>query len=48
MKMRQENPDDYLEVYELVKESFATTSFSEGTEPDYLNNVREKDCFYPR
>ncbi len=47
MIIRQERPDDYLEVYELVKQAFATTSHSDGTEQDYLNEVRKKKSFIP-
>ncbi len=45
MIIRQEQPDDYDEVYELVKMSFATST-NEG-EWDYLNEVRKKDTFIP-
>lgn len=45
MIIRQEQPADYDEVYELVKESFATST-NEG-EWDYLNEVRKKDSFIP-
>ncbi len=45
MKIRQETPADYGEVYELVKTSFATST-NEG-EWDYLNEVRKKDTFIP-
>jgi predicted N-acetyltransferase YhbS len=47
MKIRQERSSDYSEVYELVKTSFATISDSDGTEPDYLNELRTKDTFIP-
>ena len=47
MIIRQEKPSDYKEVYELVKMSFATVSDSDGTEPDYLNELRTKDTFIP-
>ena len=47
MKIRQECPSDYSEVYELVKISFATSSRSDGTEPDYLNELRTKNTFIP-
>ena len=47
MKIRQERSLDYAEVYELVKMSFATVSDSDGTEPDYLNEIREKESFIP-
>lgn len=45
MIIRQEQPADYDEVYELVKKSFATST-NEG-EWDYLNEVRKKDTFIP-
>ncbi|GHV09506.1 N-acetyltransferase [Clostridia bacterium] len=47
MLIRREQPADYLEVYELVKVSFATSSHADGTEADYLNEVREKTTFIP-
>ncbi|MCB2361676.1 GNAT family N-acetyltransferase [Clostridium estertheticum] len=47
MKIRQEKIKDYKEVYELVKKSFATSTHADGTEPDYLNEVRKKDSFIP-
>jgi len=46
MNIRQEQPADYDEVYELVKKSFATST-NEG-EWDYLNEVRKKDTFIPK
>lgn len=48
MLIRQESPTDYAQVYELVKMSFATSSHSDGTEADYLNQVRKKDSFIPK
>lgn len=42
--IRQERPADYEEIYALVKEAFATADFSDGTEADYLNEVRFSDC----
>jgi len=45
MIIRQEQPTDYNEVYELVKISFATST-NEG-EWDYLNEIRKKDEFIP-
>ena len=47
MKIRQEQQKDYPEVYELLKESFSTSSHADGTEPDYLNEVRKKASFIP-
>ncbi len=45
MKIRQETPRDYDEVYELVKTAFATST-NEG-EWDYLNEVRKQETFIP-
>jgi len=45
MIIRQEQPTDYDEVYELVKMSFATST-NDG-EWDYLNEIRKKDTFIP-
>lgn len=45
MIIRQEQPFDYGEVYELVKASFATST-NEG-EWDYLNELRKKETFIP-
>jgi len=41
--IRQETPLNYAEVYRLVKMSFATVSHDDGTVPDYLAELREKD-----
>ena len=47
MKIRKENSSDYEEVYQLVKKSFARSSHADGTEQDYLNEIRKKDSFLP-
>ena len=47
LTIRQETPSDYAEVYDMVKNSFATTDHSDGTEQDYLNEIRNKDTFIP-
>ena len=47
MIIRRENPSDYDEVYQLVKTSFATIPDSDGTESDYLNELRDNDTFIP-
>ena len=47
MTIRQETPRDYDEVYEMVGLSFASTSYSDGSEADYLNTLRTKDTFVP-
>lgn len=45
MIIRQEQPGDYAEVYELVKAAFATSTNED--EWDYLNEVRQKSSFIP-
>lgn len=45
--IRQEKTSDYDEVYHLVEAAFATTSHYDGTEADYLNELRTKDTFIP-
>lgn len=47
MLIRQERPEDYNEVYQLVKTSFGTTPDEDGTTQDYLNEIRQKDVFIP-
>jgi len=47
MIIRQETQQDYDAVYKMVKKSFAETAYSDGTEADYLNNLRTKDIFIP-
>ena len=47
MKIRQELPADYDEVYQLVKISFDSNPETDGTVPDYLNDLRSKDEFIP-
>lgn len=47
MVIRQEMPSDYEEIYQLVKTSFGTIADDDGTTPDYLNNLRDKDVFVP-
>lgn len=43
INIRQEQPSDYDEVYELVRESFLTENHTE--EPDYLNALRKQPEF---
>ena len=46
IRIRQEEPADYAEVYALVKAAFTVDSPGEG-EWDYLNEVRKKPSFIP-
>ena len=37
MFIRQEMPEDYREVYELIEEAFASAEHSDGNEQDLVN-----------
>jgi predicted N-acetyltransferase YhbS len=45
--IRKEQPEDYKAVYKIVKDAFSTVSYSDGTEQDYLEELRNKDYFIP-
>lgn len=47
MRIRQETPADYPQVHRLVERSFATTNHSDGTEADYLDELRHQTSFIP-
>lgn len=47
LTIRQEMPNDYEEIYTMVKQAFASADYSDGTEQDYLNAIRKKDTFIP-
>ena len=46
-QIRQEQPPDYEEIYHLVQQAFAATTNSDGTEADYLTELRKKETFIP-
>ena len=47
LNIRRETPADYEEIYAMVKKSFAKAVYSDGTEADYLDNLRTKATFIP-
>lgn len=47
MEIRQENKNDYKEVYNVVKKAFSTAEHSDGTEQDLVNALRESPSFIP-
>lgn len=47
MFIRIEKESDYETVYNMIERAFATTTFSDGTEADYLNDIRKETCFIP-
>ncbi len=47
MRIRQEKPEDYEEVYELVREAFALAEHADGNEQDLVEALRKGDAFIP-
>lgn len=47
MKIRQENQNDYKEVYNVVKKAFAAAEHSDGNEQDLVNALRKSNSFIP-
>ena len=47
MKIRREKESDYENIYSLVKESFASVSYSDGNEQELVNNLRQGDSYIP-
>lgn len=47
LKIRQENKDDYIEVYNVVKEAFKKADHSDGNEQELVNALRKSKNFIP-
>ena len=47
VEIRRERPEDYNEVRALVQAAFETAKHGDGTEADYLDELRIKDTFIP-
>lgn len=47
MLIRQETPQDYQEVYDLVSEAFATAEHADGNEQDLVAALRKGPAFIP-
>ncbi|MDO5411763.1 MAG: N-acetyltransferase [Lachnospiraceae bacterium] len=47
MIIRQEEPNDYCEVYELIKEAFSTTEYTDGNEQNLAAALRKGTAFIP-
>ena len=47
MKIRQEDPKDYNNVYTLIKAAFETATHNDGTEQDLVVSLRTGDSFIP-
>lgn len=47
IEIRQENENDYEEVYNLIKTAFKTVEHSDGNEHDLVVKLRKSDSFIP-
>ncbi|MDO5411714.1 MAG: N-acetyltransferase [Lachnospiraceae bacterium] len=47
MLIRQETPEDYNAVYELIKEAFLTTEYTDGNEHNLVTALRKGTAFIP-
>lgn len=47
MEIRQAHKQDYKEIYEFVKIAFQTAKVSDGTEQDFVLNLREGNSYIP-
>ena len=47
IEIRQENKNDYEEVYEVVKTAFESAEHSDGNEHDLVDLLRKSDNFIP-
>ena len=47
LEIRQENPNDYEEVYNVIKTAFETAEESDGNEQDLVVDLRKSNNFIP-
>ena len=47
MKIRAERPEEFEQIYQLVQEAFATAEVSDGTEQDFVNELRRRVGYLP-
>ena len=47
LEIRQENKNDYEQVYNIVKTAFENAEHSDGNEQDLVNDLRKSDSFIP-
>ena len=47
LEIRQENKNDYDEVYKLIRTAFETAEHSDGNEQDLVVALRNSDSFIP-
>ena len=47
MTIRPAQAGDYSEIYSLVQTAFATAKVSDGTEQDFVLELRRRDTYCP-
>jgi predicted N-acetyltransferase YhbS len=47
MNIRQERPEDYSQIYDLVKRAFETAQVSNGDEQNLVDRLRASDNYIP-
>jgi predicted N-acetyltransferase YhbS len=47
LKIRQEKPSDFRDIYDLVKVGFGTAEVSNGNEQDYVIKLRTSGNYIP-
>ena len=48
IKLRQENPSDYIEVSKAIIDTYATVQYSNHKEQDMVARLRKSDAFIPQ
>lgn len=48
MIIREETPQDYKAVYQLIKDAFETADFADGNEQEIVENLRQSEAFIPQ
>lgn len=47
LAIRQEKPEEFAAIYELVKTAFETAKVADGDEQDYVDRLRASDVYIP-
>ena len=47
MKIREERPEEFAQIYHLVQEAFTTAQVSDGTEQDFVEELRRRGGYLP-
>ena len=47
MKIREAKTSDYNEIYNLVKTAFLTAQVSDGSEQDFVYELRKREGYIP-